>query len=356
MTSAAVARAELSRDFEVDVIWDAVDRLLARADADGIRAHKLGAVAAKRLRRLGMPVPAALAADERAATVAALLADAVLERIRAAADGPLVLIKGPEVAALYPDRARGFTDVDLLSPDAPGVHAALLRAGFEEVDDPELFREHHHLRPLQWPSLPLQVEIHLRPLWPEGVDAPPVDEIVAASVPARVGVGGIVAPSAAHHALIIAAHAWRHAPLQTLRDLIDVAVLAAEPTRTELDAIARSWEIERVWRTTRDAALAVFGRRRPTAAVRIWGQHLPAVRERTVLENHLQRWLHGFAELPPQRALIRVADALRQEVLPSPGEPWREKVTRVAHAVRHPLTPLSAHTSGWREATRRRRR
>jgi hypothetical protein len=347
-----VISAPPTGSFEHGTIWPSVDRLLAQADVDGIRAHKLGALASRRLRRLEQPVPASLAADERSATVAALVATAVLERVRAACDVPLVLIKGPEVATLYPERARGFTDVDLFAPDAANVHATLRRAGFEEVDDPELFRDHHHLRPLQWPSLALKVEIHLRPLWPPGVEPPPLAEIVAGAVPSRAGVDGIAAPNPTHHALIVAAHAWQHEPLHTLRDLIDVAALAAESSRSELDATARAWGIERLWGTTRDAAAAVLAGARPRAPVRIWGRHLAAVRERTVLENHLQRWLHGFAELPPHRALVAVADALRLEVLPEPGESWRDKLTRVAHAFRHPLTPLSAHSSAWPAARR----
>jgi hypothetical protein len=346
-------RAPTALDHET--LWQSVDRLLGRADIDGIRAHKLGPLAARRLRRLERPVPSVLAAEERAAVGAMMIAKPLLERIRASCDGPLVLIKGPEVASLYPDRARSFSDVDLLTPDAVGVHRALRAAGFEEVDDPELFRDHHHLRPLKLPSLALKVEIHMRPLWPQGVEPPRLDEIVAGSDPSRIGIDGISAPNPIHHALIIAAHAWEHEPLHTLRDLTDVAAVSAGSAAGELDRTARSWRIAKLWRTTHGAIDALLGAGPPSVPVRLWGRHLVSVRERTVLDNHLQRWLHTFWERPPHAAVAATMGAVRQELLPEPGEGWRDKLTRAGHALRHPGTPLSAHARAWREAAGRRR-
>jgi hypothetical protein len=286
---------------------------------------------------------------------AMMIAKPLLERIRASCDGPLVLVKGPEVASLYPDCARSFSDVDLLAPDAEAVHRALRAAGFAEVDDPELFRDHHHLRPLKLPTLALKVEIHMRPLWLPGVEPPTVEEIVEGAVSSQAGVDGISAPNPIHHALIIAVHAWEHEPLRSLRDLIDVAAVSAGSPNAELDRTARAWRIPKVWRTTRGAADTLLGGERPTTAIRLWGRHLASVRERTVLDNHLQRWLHAFWERPLHAAVAATASAFRQEVLPEPGETWHEKLTRAAHAVRHPRQPLSAHAAAWRQEANRTR-
>src|SRR5581483_5977639 len=87
-------------------LWRAVDGLLARADVDGVLAHRVAPLAAYRLRQLGEPVPAALQPYEQLARMATLTAIPLLRRLRDLADGPLVLVKGAEVASLYPGRAR----------------------------------------------------------------------------------------------------------------------------------------------------------------------------------------------------------------------------------------------------------
>ena len=57
---------------------------------------------------------------------------------------------------------RSFGDLDLLTDDAEAAQAALLAAGFQEVFEPEIYEDIHHLRPLWWPGLPLVVELHTR--------------------------------------------------------------------------------------------------------------------------------------------------------------------------------------------------
>jgi hypothetical protein len=332
-------------------LWQSVDALLVRADVEGIRSHGLGALAARRLRRLGEPVPRALEDDERLARLAVMTAVALLGRIRSAADGPLLLLKGPEVAWLYPDRARSFVDVDLLAADAAGVHAALKADGFVEVDDPDLFVDHHHLRPLQAPGLWLKVEIHLRPMMPEGIQ-PPLEEIFDAAIPSALGIPGLSAPHPVHHALMLAAHGWVHEPLHRLRDLVDVAAVAGQASPMEIDRTAAAWGLDRIWRTTSAATNALFDGAPQPAPLRLFGRHLVAVRERTVLDNHLQRWLHWFWELPFRRAVLATGEALRQEALPEPGESWRHKLTRVRYALLHPGRSMSSHTASWREDAR----
>ena len=46
----------------------------------------------------------------------------------------MLVLKGPEVSALYPGRARMFVDLDLLVADAPAARKSLLAAGFEPAD------------------------------------------------------------------------------------------------------------------------------------------------------------------------------------------------------------------------------
>jgi len=329
-------------------LCEAVDRLLAEAGVSGILAHELGPLAAHRLRRRGEPVPAALAREERGAVLATLTARPLLERVRDLADGPLLLIKGPEVAERYPGRARRFADLDLLSQRAEQVHAALMDSGFVEVFDPEfeVTPEHHHLPPVRWGEVPLSVEVHKAPNWLPRAPRPPVEELFEACLPSALAIEGISTPAPVHHALVLAVHAWRHEPLRRLRDLLDVAVVAAPLDQRELERTARRWGIERVWRTTSEAIDAVFYGGRTTAPLRTWGRSLPLVRERTRLEKHLERLLHAYWELPPHRATLSLVTSLGETIAPLPGETWADKVRRVARALREPGAPVERRPRG----------
>jgi Uncharacterised nucleotidyltransferase len=337
----------LEADSRLTQLWEATDRLLDGATLAGVLAHRLGPLAAHRLRRLGDPVPKPLVLEERAASVSMFTAVPLLERIRASYDGPLVLIKGPEIAMLYPGRARRFADLDLLTERAESMHAALVATGFLEMEDPEfeLTPEHHHLQPLRWPAIPLTVELHKSPNWPVRAPRPPVGEIYEARVPSVLGVDGVFAATPLHHALILAMHAWRHEPLQTLRDLVDVAVVAASLDERELDRTAHRWGIGRVWRTTVRAIDAVFYGGRMTRPLRSWARHLTLVRERSVFEGHLERLLHGYWELPPHLATSEFARALYQSITPLPGETWQQKLGRIQRALRDPGAPVGGRES-----------
>jgi hypothetical protein len=320
-------------------LWSSVDALIDRATIDGVLAHKLGPLAARRRRSAGEPVPEVLAVEERIASLAAMIADPVLRRIRAASDGPLVLLKGPEVAALYPPNGRRFGDIDVLTPDAPGLHRALREHGFVEMETPFDHREHHHLVPLRSPVIPIYVEVHSAPNWPEGLSPPSVTEILEASVPSVVGIDGFSAPSRAHHALLFAAHSWAHEPLKTLRDLIDIAVLAAEEDPVALRRGAASWGLGRIWRTTQHAIDALFYDGHRSAALQVWARHLAYVRERTVFETHLQAALHPFWERPPAAATVKSLAAIRADLRPAHGESWGMKLARAGRAIREAHLP-----------------
>jgi hypothetical protein len=333
------------RDTGADRLRSALEELVERAPrASDLVSHRIGLVAACIWRDQGRPVPLELAAPEREAWVTAAAARAVLERIRSSYDGRIVLVKGPELAARYPDpRMRGFSDLDLLVDDAEAAQEALLAAGFEAVGDAQWYVGIHHLRPLVWRGLPLPVEIHSRPKWVDGVPGPSTEELLSLAVPGLTGVEGISTLPPEPHALLLAAHSWAHEPLRRLRDLIDVAVMTEAADRAEVARLADAWGLRRLWRTTSRAADAVLFGCPPPWPLRLWAQNLQEVRERTVLESHFERWLSDYALLSPLEATRTLGHTLRRELLPEPGESWRRKLARTAQAMRNAGTRRSEH-------------
>ena len=326
-------------------IWAAVDRLVDRAARpDDLRAHRIHLLAARRWRAEQRPVPPELESAERRAVIAALTAPVLLKRVRDACDGPLVLLKGPEVAARYPDPAlRSYLDLDLLVADPRGAKRALLAAGFVPVGDPRVYEDIHHERPLAAPNLPLHVELHSTPKWPDVGAAPRADELLDAAVPSALGVDGVSALPAAHHALVLAAHSWAHSPLRRVGELVDVAVVADGAAPGELRALAGAWGLGRIWDTTAGAVAGLLEDGPTTWPLRTWARHLPAVRDRTVLETHLEHWLSGFSALPPGGALAAGAGALGAELRSAPGESAAAKLSRTRLAVRNALVRRSEH-------------
>jgi hypothetical protein len=332
---AVTARTAQSQAGVRSPLWRSVDRLVADAiasnggDVGGLLAHKLGPFAARE--------------EQRSASVAGFLAPQLVRRIRDVVSGDLLVLKGPEVAALYPAARRRFSDVDVLVRDAAAAQAALLAAGFVEAEQGAELDDHHHLHPLRLPSIWLGVEVHSAPNWPLHATAePPLAEIFDAAVPSAVGVEGVSAPSPAHHALLLAAHAWRHQPLHLLRDLLDVAAFAEGIPEPELERIADRWGIGRVWRTTWAAVGAVFYDAPPPLPLRLWARHLEQVRPQTVLEEHLQRWLHPFWEQAFAPALRDSLSMIGRDVTPVAGETWRERLRRSADALRHLRDPAAS--------------
>lgn len=326
-------------------IWNAVDRLVDSAPRlSDLRNHRIDLFAARRWRALGREVPPELVEEERRIAALTLGAPAVLRRARDAYDGTLLLLKGPEVARRYPDPAlRRFGDLDLLVDDAKAAYKALRAAGFKPAGDPALYVDIHHLRPLCLPGLPVPVELHSRPKWIDHVPAPSADELFAVAVPSTVGVDGVLALPPSHHAVVLAAHSWAHEPLRRLGEILDIAVMLEEGDRREAQTIARSWGIQRLWKTTVAAMDAVFWDRRQPWTLRIWARNLARVRERTVLESHLEHWLSNFAVLPPERALRGLSAVVRRELGPAEGEAWRQKLARTRTALRNAYVRRSEH-------------
>lgn len=326
------------------VIWAGVDRLLERADERSLVFHRLEPLAARRLRALGREVPEELLETERLGAAFALAAAAHLRRARTAVDGPLLLLKGPELATRYPEPSlRISRDLDLLAPDPRAAQAALLTAGFVETGDPEVYARAPHLRPLAWPGFPVEVEVHAAPNWPPWAKPPSAAELLDGAVPTSVGVDGVLVPALEQHLLVVAVHAWTHGPLQRLRDLLDVALLTAEADPAEVERVAQAWGIDRLWRTTSTIAEALFKGGAPPRALRGWAKNLAEARERTVLEQHLARWRCWFDAFPPRLAVRATLDELGEDVTPEPGETWGVKLRRSRRAVRNAFVRRSEH-------------
>jgi hypothetical protein len=279
--------------------------------------------------------------------------------MREAYDGPIVVIKGPEVGARYPDPAlRPLRDLDVLVRDAPAAQRALVAAGFREVGDPDLYVDIHHLRPVLWPGLPLIIEIHSEPKWPEGLVPPPVEELLDAARESAWGVEGILGLPPAEHALLLAAHSWAHSPLLRISDLVDIAALSNHEDLQEFRRLAQRWQLGRIWETTVAAVDSVIYGERTSLPLRTWARHLPRVRDRTVFESHLEEFLSDFWAKAPLAALRSSALTLRDVVRPGVDETWRAKLGRTRSAVRNAFTRRHEHNRelGEGASVRRRRR
>lgn len=344
--------AEARRANPNEALWSRVDSILDRLPPQHALVHGLGPLAARRLRSRGRPVPPALAKDEKGARLAGMVAPRVLEQARRGYEGPLLVLKGPEIASRYPDKTRLFTDLDLLVPNAREARATLLGHGFDEVEDPtnQYGVLKHHLTPVKLGELPLVIELHSNPKWPRRLPEPDPAELFETAVPASTGVEGLQAPDPARHALLVAAHGWAHGALRSARDLLDITLLAAEADRAEIAEIAAAWGIGRLWASTIAAADWVFGTAEVAPrSLRLFARHLLELREATVLENHFERWVSSFWALPPapaaKRSLFEIArDFQRDE---RGGESRRAKAARVARSVRHAFASASSEY-GWR--------
>ena len=330
--------------------WPAVDRILARLNVDLTCEYALGPLAAYRRRALGQDVPDQLLREERAAVTANLVAPVLLARARAAYDGPLLVLKGPELTSRYPGKARRFVDLDLLAGDAEAAQAALLAAGFRLKDrpwPPEGFDEernpHHHLHPLEWPGLALGIEIHKHVKLLPGNDWPSNAEVFDAAVPSSTGIEGLVTPHPRHHAVLLSMHAWGQVPMRKVRELLDVVVFIDDDERDELSQVAEQWHFRRGWESTLDVADWLLGDGPEPLLVRLWARYLRELREPTVLEMHLQEWMSPFWVAPPLTAARRAAGAFVGDFRPALGVTWPKKLRRIRRALAHPLASKSEH-------------
>lgn len=328
--------------------WAGVARILDRGwGLDDLRAHRLQLLEAARLRERGLPLPPELAEEARRAQLSHLIARTLLERVREVCSGPLLVLKGAEVATWYPAPGlRPFIDVDVLVPDAMAVERQLRSVGFRGVGPQMDWDALHHVQGLAAPDLPIRVEVHRRPKWVGGVAQPPLDELFANAVPSATGIDGVLAPAPAMHAVLLAAHAWAERPLGRVGDLVDVSAMAG--SGGDAAEFASRWGLERMWRTTVTVADGLFDDGRTTWPLRVWARHLPRVRERTVLESHVERLLAPFWGLPPRRALRASARGFARTAKPMPNERWGDKLARTRRAIRNALVRRSEHDRGLR--------
>ena len=200
--------------------------------------------------------------EELRAVHNAAAARTLLSAVREAYDGQMLLLKGPEVAACYPDPAlRPSKDLDILVDNAEGAQRALLAAGFEPggASGDDYYVGLHHLRPLRMPGETAAfVEVHRRPGWVKFVDPPTTRELLAAATEGATGVPGVLALPPPHHALVLAAHSWDERPMRRLLDLIDIAAVTTGRDRAEIHALASGWGLSRLWRTTAAAVDATL--------------------------------------------------------------------------------------------------
>ncbi len=331
----------------VSVDWDRVGRIVDAAPGlPDLRAHGLELLAARRWRSQGRKVPASLAEEEAASSWRYHAAPHVLERIRAACDGPILLIKGPAVAERYPEpTARPFVDIDLLVPDPPAVQAALLDAGFRLSADPaDIPDGFHHLPPIELPSHPIRIEVHGGLKWLDLLGAPSFAELAEGAQTEAMGVAGVWAPAPAQHTLLLAGHLWAHDPLARLLRLLDVAVLTEAIDLAEVEALAEQWGIGRLWRSTAAVADSLFGGGTTEPwPLRTWARGLRNARELTVAELHLSRVLSPFAIYDRGARLRGVAAALGGFMRPQDGESWRRKIRRTAVQLARPSMRRSRH-------------
>jgi putative nucleotidyltransferase-like protein len=244
---------------------EAIERLVDRMEVSSpcARSCTAGGGAVDRARANGSGTRSA---ELRVAEATTLLAIPVLERARAAYPGRMLVIKGPEIAARYPLPLRWFGDLDVLVDDGPAAFGALIGAGFEPIEVGREETRAHHFPPIWWPGMPLPIEIHTGVNWPRQLTAPPIDEIFATAVRSTLPLDGLETAAPEQHALLTAAHVWRHVPLRSVRDLLDVRLLADEADAAELERVARRWDLTRIWRTTDAAAAWLFeGGKRPFA-------------------------------------------------------------------------------------------
>lgn len=336
-------------------IWSAVDRLVdSTDDVANLRANRLHLLAARRWRELGREVPDELVEAERRSVLVTLFLPELLARMRSALDGPLVLHKGPEIAARYPDPVlRPFIDLDVLVPDATAAQAGLLAAGFEELGNPVYYAQAPHRLPLELPGIPLLVEVHEHLNWPSWVGTSPTEELLAGAVPSALGIDGVDTLAPEHHVLAVATHAWAHGPFARVGDLVDVAALAEGLDPRELDRLAARWGLRRLWRTSsRTVDAVLFDGPRPRA-LRTWARNLTAVRERTVLEIHVGRWLSGFSALGPVGGWRVLGIEIGKDLRPAVGETWGQKLGRVPHAFRNAFATKTQHDERLDRAGRR---
>lgn len=331
-------------------LWTALDRIIASApDANSLRLHGLGPIAAWRYRQRGEPVPPEIESLARGAVYASVTAAPLLRKVIDQLQQPVLVLKGPEIASRYPVHTlRTYGDLDLLVSDLPTAERSLLDVGFAEMNPDRKIEGHHHDSPLALGNLALMVELHRDPGWLRWLTPPSDSELFQSAVPSATGVDGAVALPDEQLALFLASHAWRHGPYMSLIHLIDIELLRQRTDPTEMTALARRWGIDRVWQhmcAMIDWQIYQQGAP-PNALHRVWARHFADTRERTLLESYVGFWGRGLAAPTIPEQIDTVAHDLRFTLEAHSWQSRRYKMRRIALGVRNLGRPASHHLKG----------
>lgn len=331
-------------------LWTALDRIIANApDANSLRLHGLGPIAAWRCRQRGEAVPPDIDHLARGAVYASLTAAPLLRKVIDILQEPVLVLKGPEVARLYPERAlRTYGDLDLLVSDLSSAERRLLDAGFAELMPDREIEGHHHDSPLGLGNLALMVELHRDPGWLRWLTPPSNAELFLSAVPSVTGVEGAYALPDEQLALFLASHAWRHGPYMSYIHLIDLELVRQRTNPDAIDRLARRWGMDKVWRQSCamiDWNIYQSGAA-PNAAHRWWARHMADTRERTLMEFYLGNWGRGLAAPTLPEQIETIAHDIRFNFTAHSWQSRRYKLRRILLGARSLSRPASQHLKG----------
>lgn len=194
----------------------------------------------------------------RAQARSILVAETILDELCTRVEQPVVLMKGLEVAQLYPAPThRPFRDVDVLMQDPTPVWHDLVGRGYRKSPRRRFDIEHHHLPALVPPYGVVGIELHHRPNVPRWGHIP-VGLIFDTAEPSRTGIPGLQRPRDDVHALLMAMHCWKGG-FARVRDLFD-ALLLASVSPVPVGDTAEDLGLQRFWQlTVRLSEAVLFG-------------------------------------------------------------------------------------------------
>jgi hypothetical protein len=201
--------------------------------------------------------PERLTRDRRQHARRVLVAQHLLADQIAHHEGPIIVMKGLEVAMLYPRPVeRPFRDLDLLMRDPQERWDRLVALGYRH-NPSRVGVEHHHLPALADLTGTLGIELHHHPNVPNWANVS-LDWVFETAQPSRTGIEGALRPRDDVHALLLTMHCWKGG-FTRLRDLFDAMLLAAM-SRADVEETASSLGLRRLWRmSVRLADSTLFG-------------------------------------------------------------------------------------------------